>query len=279
MKKYSIFIVILLCSTCANARAAGVGSTGRGIVEDQIRERTPLDDTAKKEKIFFNAYYEYGWVQQGFRKGNWQLSTGRFAYSINDMMTPYLAFNTYERFTKKDYTIDTGYDFRFDKTTYGNAELSVGADVDYMYRYRTNLSYGHKLYKNLCWEINGRYMNYKGNDVGLASPALIYYFGNHYVSAAYGVSLTHTRGAAQWGVFKGTFALNDDLHLSGGMAHGQRLYDIYEIDASKQLGYIFFAGLDYNLVKNLNARIGYSYSKERPNWQKHSMDFSLNLKF
>ncbi|MDP3790221.1 MAG: YaiO family outer membrane beta-barrel protein [Candidatus Omnitrophota bacterium] len=279
MKKYLIFTIIMLLVAPSSAIAADAVTGGRGIVEEQIIEkRLPIAEE-KKEKLFFNAFYEYGWVEQGFRKGNWQQSTGRIAYSLNDMMTSYTAFNVHERFHKKDYAIDTGYDFRFGNYAYANTEFSVGADVDYLYRYRLNIDYGHRLYKNLFWEVDSKYLNYRGNDVGLVSPSLVYYFGNHYVSASYGLSLTHTRGAAQWGIFRGNYALTDNLNLWGGMATGQRLYDIYEIDASKQYGYIFYTGLTYRIVKQLDFSAGYSYSKERPNFQKHGINFGLNLKY
>jgi len=279
MKKYLFFAVIILLAMPSGAIGASSGSKGTAIVEEQIKEGMMAVEEEGKGRLFFNAFYEYGWVHQGFKKGNWQQSTGRLAYSIDDMLTPYFAFNTYERFTKKDYAIDVGYDLTFGKEAWGNAELSVGADVDYLYRYRINIDYGHRLYKNLYWEIDSKYFNYKGNDVGITSPTLYYYFGNHYVSASYGLSLTHTRGAAQWGIFKGNYALTDNMNLWGGMATGQRLYDIYEIDASKQYGYIFFTGFTYKLVKQLNFNVGYSYSKERPNFQKHGINFGLNLKY
>lgn len=263
----------------SNAAGAGAATGGTAIVEQQIKERKLIIEEEKKEKLFFNASYEYGWVHQGFKSGNWQESKGRLAYSVNDMLTPYTAFNTYERFHKKDYTIDAGYDLRFGDYAYGNTEFSVGADVDYIYRYKLNLDYGHRLYKGLFWEIDSKYLNYKGNDVGIVSPSLVYYFGDHYISASYGASLTHTRGAAQWGIFKGNFALTDAFRLWCGMATGQRLYDIYEIDASKQYGYIFYGGITYNIVKQLDFSAGYSYSKERPNFQKHGINFGLNFKF
>jgi opacity protein-like surface antigen len=107
---------------------------------------------------------------------------------------------------------------------------------------------------------------------------LIYYFGNNYIAAYYNLSHTQNRGKAQWGTLKGNFAVNDRLSFWIGQAIGERLYDIWILPASKQYGYIYFCGVDLRVTKSLNLQLGYSYSRERPDFLKRSLEFGLSFK-
>jgi len=95
----------------------------------------------------------------------------------------------------------------------------------------------------------------------------------------YGTTLTESRGVAQFGTIKGNFALTERLYLLVGAAVGRRLYDIFELPADQQFGYIIFSGLSYNLSSWATVRAGYSYGTEKPDFIKRSINTSVTLKF
>jgi hypothetical protein len=148
-----------------------------------------------------------------------------------------------------------------------------------MYKFQSIAEYGHKIVKGLFWQAGYSYRNYSTNDTYTIYPGLIYYFGDSYISADYGLSLIERRGAGQFGTVKGTFALGKYLSWLIGAAVGERLYDIYELAPQKEYGYIIFTGFNINLYKNLSVRIGCSYGTEKPDFIKRSADVALSLKF
>ena len=69
------------------------------------------------------------------------------------------------------------------------------------------------------------------------------------------------------------------LRYYAGIAFGQRPYDIFGIQAYKETGYILFTGLNLNLYKGINCRVGYSYGTETPKFIKHGLSCGLTVKF
>lgn len=278
MSRHLIFIVLSFSITCSSALA--VENTE---AEKQLREKPPSFEEKKagKEKLYFSSYEEYSWVNQGSRKGKWKLFTGNFAYSLNDALLPYIGVNAWERLSVYDKTIDAGVYIKFKDNSYLRTEMGFGTGLKYLYRYQTTLEYEHRLVKGYSANLGFRFLDYPsdGDNVYIFSPGLRHYFGNHYISAFYNASKTEGRGIAQWGTLKGNFTVNDRLNVYLGTAVGQRLYDIFELDASKQFGYIGFSGIDFNVYKNFKLRLGGSYSMEKPAFRKRSLDLGGSVKF
>ena len=137
-----------------------------------------------------------------------------------------------------------------------------------------------KLIKDLFWQIGYNYRAYHtSGDVHNVYPGLIYYFGDNYISANYQASFIESRDTASLGIVKGNFAITEFLHYYAGIAFGQRPYDILGIQAYKETGYILFTGLNLNLYKGINCRVGYSYGTETPKFIKHGMNCGLTAKF
>ena len=87
------------------------------------------------------------------------------------------------------------------------------------------------------------------------------------------------REPASFGTVRGSFAITEFLRLYAGAAFGERLYDIYGHQATKEPGYILFIGLNTKVYKGISARAGYSYSAEDPKFIKRSLNFGLSAKF
>lgn len=271
MRKTAYVIMISITMFCLTVSAEEVKK------ERQIKETvSPFVKTEKK--IHISSYYEYSWIKQGSRKGNWEVLSNRIAYLRNNLQAPYLEISRFERFGLTDYTADIGSYFKFNDA-YARAEVGFGDEISYVYRFQTTLEYSRRLIGNSFWKLNFRYLNYSPDSVFISSPGLIHYFGDHFVSLDYGNSITQNRGSAHWGIAKGNFALNKRLRVWAGSAVGERLYDINAIKASLQYGYIIFSGLDFNLSDDIDLRVGGSYSKERPDFIKRSIDLNFSIKF
>lgn len=247
-------------------------------IERQARKAEPIVKEEQKEKVYFHSDFEYSWISQGARKGFWRIQSDRIAYLNNNLQQPYAEFTLYDRFGESDYTLDLGSYLKI-QNGYLHAAAGFGSDVDFIYKYKAYLETEQKLVGNLSVNVNGRYLRYVNQDVGIFSPGLVYYFGDNYVSASYGISVTEARGAANFGMARGSFALNKYLNFWAGSAFGERLYDILTIKASDQFGYIFFGGTDINVRKNIKLTVGGSYSKEDPSFIKRSIYCGASVKF
>ncbi len=226
-----------------------------------------------------SSYYEYSSIKLAGRKGQWRLLTDTLAYTFNNGLIPYLEIDSWDRFHNKDELINAGAYLKFKDNSYLHSEIGFGDDITYVPRFRSVQEYQRRLVKNLFWQFGYKYLNYSDNDVNIVYPGLYYYFKDHYLSMFYNVSFTESRGTAHWGVLKGNFALNKRLNAWIGTAVGERLYDIELLNASKQYGYIIFSGFDLTLYKELKLRLGFSYSKEKPDFIKRSVDYGLSIKF
>ncbi|OGS43320.1 MAG: hypothetical protein A2539_10560 [Elusimicrobia bacterium RIFOXYD2_FULL_34_15] len=251
-----------------------------------------LKETKKKEpsfseekginNIYFHSFYEYSWIEQNSRHGNWTVYWNRIAYLKNNLQILYIDITQYDRFNIRDYTIDFG-SYKKIKNGYLNGEFGSALDnINYIYKFKGLLEAEHKIIYNWFINLNTRYLHYISDvsgDVYVFFPALVYYFGNNYVTAGYGTSYTQFRGSAHYGTIKGNFAINKRLNLFLGASFGNRLFDIDLLKSNQQYGSIFFGDADIILNEKISLRIGGSYSNERPSFLKSSIDFSAKVKF
>ena len=229
--------------------------------------------------LFFSSFYEYSAVKQGGRKGQWRLFTNTVGYSFANGFVPYLEVDSWDRFHNSDQLFNLGAYLKFKDFSYFHSEIGFGNDITYLPRFRFLQEYEHKLSGGLSWQAGFKYLHYPVNDVYLAYPGLIYYFGDSYLSAFYNAGFTESRGAASSALFKGNLALNKFIDFWFGGAVGERLYDIDLLKSSKQYGYIMFAGIDFKVYKDLRLRLGYSYGMEKPAFIARSIDYGLSIKF
>ena len=251
--------------------------------ERLIRRITPplsvLKETVeKKDQWYFDSFYEPSLVVEGNRTGHWDELTNTFGY-IHKNVHGYFSVSEFDRLGNNDYTANFGSYLTF-KDSYAHIETGFGWDVNYIYNFQTIAEYAHKLIKDVYWQIGYNYRAYHtSGDVHNVYPGLIYYFGDHYISANYGVSWIESRDAAHFGIVKGNFAITDFLRLYGGVAFGERLYDIYGIHAHSETGYIVFTGVTLNVYKGITCRVGCGYGTEKPKFIKRSLDFGATVKF
>lgn len=272
-----ILIFLLMMACPFRAHAAENAETER-----LIRRITPPlaiveEKIAEKDEWYVDSFYEPSDILQGNRTGHWNEITTTFGYKHRNIQG-YMSVSQLERFDDKDYTANFGSYLSF-KDAYAHIEAGFGWKVSYIYKFQSIAEYGHKLYDNLFWQIGYSYRGYPGYDTHIVYPGLIYYFGDSYMSATYGASFMEAHDTASFGTIKGDFAITKFLRWNCGVAFGERLYDIYNLKARKECGYVLFTGFNYNLYKGINLRVGYSYGTEAPKFIKRSLNFSLAIKF
>lgn len=276
-----LILVLILISTAIPSLAKEQAD-----VEQLVQKLTPpLAVTAEKEEVkdrwYFDAYYEPGDVLQGTRTGHWNQLDYTFGYTHKNI-TGYMVMSEQERFDNSNYTANWGAYINIDKNQYTHFECGLGwGDDMFLYQLQTVAEYGHRLYENLFGQISYTYRSYKadGDDTYLVVPGLIYYFGDSYLSANYGAGYMNNHDTASFGVFKGDFALTKFLRWNCGIAFGGRLYDINGWDAGDEQGFILFTGVNLNLYKGINCRLGYVYGEEAPKFIKRSVYFAASVKF
>lgn len=249
--------------------------------ERLLRRITPplavVKDEITKDEWYVDSYYEPSDIQQGNRTGHWNELTNLFGYNHQNIRG-YASVSQLDRFDDRDFTANVGSYLSF-KDQYVHFETGFGWLVSYMYKFQNIVEYGHKLMKNTFWQVGYNYRAYGTDDTHIVYPSIIYYFGDSYMSANYGASFMEGHDTASFGVVRGDFAITEFLHLNAGVAFGQRLYDIYGLDAHEESGYILFTGLSLRLYKGINLRAGYSYGTEKPKFIKRSVSFALSIKF
>ncbi len=251
---------------------------------DRAGAESPLEQQMKERKynfqnLYFSNYYEYGRVTLGERNGLWRTFTNDVGYRLNNIFAPYLEAVALDRFGEQDYTLAAG--SYLDLGAAGSAQVEAGWGInrDYVYRWQARGEYEHKLINNWAGALGYRYLDYAAGKVNIISPGLIYYFGDNYLEGYYNLAHTAGRGNAQSGVLKANVSVNKYLSAWLGAALGERLYDIYELPAAEQKGYIIFYGVEFGLSKGLSLKIGSSYSQERPNFVNRSLDAGMTIKF
>lgn len=280
-----IAIILLLSVLASSAVAvnesygATEGAETARLIQQQMAPPLAVlkDEEAEKDEVFADVFYEPSDIMQGNRTGHWNELTTLYAYTHRNVRS-YLFVSQLERFDDKDYTGNFGTYINL-KNSYVHYEVGFGWKVDFIYKLQTILEYGHKLYENLFWQMGYSWRNYSTHDTHIVYPGLIYYFGDSYISGDWGITYKEHSSTGFFGTFKGNFAITKKLNYYAGVAVGQRLYDIFELKAAKENGYILFTGLNYKFTKNWSARFGISYGTEEPKFIKRSLDFGLSLKF
>ncbi|MDD5136551.1 MAG: hypothetical protein PHN63_04315, partial [Candidatus Omnitrophica bacterium] len=166
------------------------------------------------------------------------------------------------------------------KNSYLRLETGFGWNVNYTYNFQTITEYAHKLIKDVFWQVGYNYRAYENSgDSHNVYPGLIYYFGDHYIAANYGIGWIESRDDSHFGMIKGNFRITDFLRLYGGTAFGERLYDIFGRAAHSETGYIVFTGVSLDVYKGISCRVGCSYGTEKPKFIKRSLNFDAMVKF
>ena len=262
----------------SNSYAAEQTETERLIRRITPPESVVKEEVKKEDQTYFDSYYEPSLVLEGHRTGRWSELTNTFGY-IHSNVQGYFSVSEYDRLGNNDYTANFGSYLSF-KDSYAHIETGFGWDVDYIYNFQVIAEYGHKLTKDLYGQIGYNYKAFHtSGDVHNFYPGLIYYFGDHSISANYGASWIESRDVANFGVVKGNFKITDFLHLYGGEAFGERLYDIFGLHAHTETGYIVFTGIALDIYKGVTAKVGCSYGTEKPKFVKRSLNFGLTAKF
>jgi hypothetical protein len=277
MKRYFVVIFVLTVILPEALYAAGESPTEQMLKTTIQASREAESPPVSKGEVSVDSYYEPSSVVQGSRPGRWREITNRIAYKYKNIQS-YITYSQWNRFSVNNYTAHFGTYLNF-PNSYVHLEAGWGWDVTYMYKFQSIVEYGHRIKNGLFWQFGYNFRNYAQNDTYMFYPGLIYYFGNNYLSMDYGTTLTESRGVAQFGTIKGNFALTERLYLLVGAAVGRRLYDIFELPADQQFGYIIFSGLSYNLSSWATVRAGYSYGTEKPDFIKRSINTSVTLKF
>ncbi len=246
-------------------------------VDTYKKIQEPKPEIGQNKHIFLDSSYENSAVKIGNKRVYWRLFTTQLLYRINGQV-PYFEITQHERDRVSDVVLTPGAYLQIKKYAM-HIENGFGIDADYIYRYQSTLEIEHQLIKNLFWKAGGRYIHYRDSEVLLAYPGFTYYFGDHYFTANYGFSLTEARSDAHWGTAKLNLVLNRYMTFYSGGAVGQRLFDIYPVDAEKEGGFIVFGGMEFKILDHLKVRAGYSHSQEKPNFIKRSIDGGLSVTF
>ncbi len=257
--------------------------TDQGETERMIRHITPpmaviKEEIKAKDQWYVDYYYEPSVIIQGNRTGRWSENTTTFGY-IHENVHGYFFVTEMDRLGDNDYNANWGTYITL-KDAYVHMETGFGWNINYTYDLQTIAEYGHKLIKNVFWQVGYNYRCYRtAGDVHNIYPGLIYYFGDNYISINNGISCIESRDAANFGTVKGMFAITDFLKLYAGVAFGERLYDIYGYSAAKEKGYILFIGTSIKVYKGINCRVGFIYGREEPKFEKHGMHYNITMKF
>lgn len=255
------------------AQAEGETATERLIMLER-----PAPKPVERDRYTAISYYEPSDVMTGTRTGRWAEITEGFAYQHKNL-TGYASVSHFNRYDDIDYTANFGTYLNL-KDQYAHFEIGFGWLTSYMYHIQTISEYAHRLYKDLFWQIGYNYRDYSSGDTHIVYPGLVYYLGDSYLSAEWGINCIEGRDTAYYGAFKGNFAITPFLDLWPGVAIGQRLYDIYAYDAGKENGFILFGGVTIKLYKDiLSVRVGGSYGEEAPKFIKRSLIFSAQARF
>lgn len=243
----------------------------------KIREYNPYF-MSEKDRLYASSDYEYSWITIGSQKLPWRTLTNLLLYPTG-RYTPYLIVTHHDRSRAQDMTLNFGSYMRFEKSTL-RLEQGFGLNPDFIYKYQMVSSYEHQIYKGLNAGYTVNYQHRDSGDTFISSPGLTYYFGSHYVSASYNTSVIESRGGGHFGSAQFNFIIHPRVQLYGGSSIGQRLFDISGAEhASKQSGFILFGGFKIRIFDRLEGIIGYSYSEEKPNFIKRSINSGFTLKF
>ncbi len=222
--------------------------------------------------------YEYSSIHLNQNQVDWHVADVQVAHPLAGA-TPYLDLAYYERDHAGDFALTAGSYFRPGKDIL-QVEVGAGLNPDFIYQFQSTVEYQYRLANNFYGKVRARYMHYPtAGDVWIGSPAgLVYYFGDHYVTADYDFSSTAGRGTAQWGSVKADFTLNPRWGFYAGAAAGERLFDTADLPASRENGYILFTGVRFRLLKDVQLTTGCSYAEEQPHFIKRSIEASLSIK-
>ena len=273
-----IVAIIVLLSLAAFPEIC-LADSGAGETAKLLTSLRPPPKPVKEDKTYIDATYDMSDVLIGTTRGHWIEFINTYGY-LHDKFFTYFYTDQYSRLSNKDYTANLGTYVTIDENQNMHIEGGVGWYVDYIYKMQLITEYSHRLYKGLFWRLGWNYRDNKTGTTNVIYPGLICYFGNHYISADWGTNIIECRGIGYTGSFKGDFEITNFMHLWGGVALGERLYDTFGLPKpSSEYGYILFSGMTFIIYKDISAKVGASYSYENPKFIRRGMNFSLSVKF
>lgn len=245
--------------------------------EQELRIWTPYIER-DKQRLYIDTLYEYSPVRIAGRKTHWEQYSTRVMGTYQGHL-PYFEYHLFERDREWDQALHLGSYFLFENWNL-QPEIGFGIDTDFLYRFQTSAAVERRLVESLYFKIKERYLHYRAGDVLITSPGLSYYYGDHFLTADYNVSLTEGRGNAHYATVQTHLLFFKRLHLYSGIALGERLFDVDALDASKQMGFILSAGADFRVSKNVKVGFDYSFGEEEnPKFRKRGFGGRISVRF
>ncbi len=280
----ALLIFLIICGTSFDVKAQNT-QVGEDITADRapamrVIKAPPEEEPVYAEKVYLHSFYEIDRVKQGSKKGYWQTWTSRIAYLNHNLQQPYIDFTEYKRFSEENYNLEAGTYFKL-KNGYIHGGVGFGdfVETNFTYQWKGFLEVEYNLFSTLYMNVEGKYLQKNPDNVYVLTPGLVYYFGDHYITAVYGATFIESRGEGNFGTFKGSFMVTGHINVYGGTAIGEWLYDIYGLKASKEFGYIFFAGINVNIMKNSKLMLSGSWAHENPEFDSCGINVGLLGKF
>ena len=230
-------------------------------------------------QTYVSGNFEYDSVHLALNNQvDWYASDVQISHVFTNA-TPYLDLAYYQRDGVGDYALTAGSYFKLGSDLL-QVEAGAGLNIDFIYEFQSTVEYQYLLFHNFYWKMRARYMHYDAaGDVWVMSPAgMVYYFGDNYLTADYDFSSTAGRGTAQWGSIKADFTVSPRWGFYTGAAAGERLFDMSELPASMENGFILFAGCRFRFLNRAQLSTGVSYSQEQPTFIQRSIDAALSIK-
>ena len=204
-------------------------------------------------------------------EGVWGTERVQFLYRDPVRGGVFVAFERHTRFDKTDAVfLMGGYRRLGDWTVFGQIGLTPRAD--FYFRQSVEAEVSRRTVGTIVAHLKYRYLNFPTAKVHVLSPAATYYFARGELHGrAFFVRNEALDVDSQSFLARGQYQLNDRFRLSGGIAFGERIFDITFLPGEPAQGWVVYGETLVRVHETGAIGVVLGYAHEEPFFDRRNL--------
>lgn len=161
-----------------------------------------------------------------------------------------------------------------------NGRAGFTADPEFYFRYMAEGALSRRLVDGLVGTVAYRYLNFTSTEVRVVSPSATYYFARGEIGGQ--VNLVRNQelevNSSSYS-FTGIWYAGPRFRLSGGVAAGERIFDITSLVRQPAEGWLTFVDLRFGITRKDQVGVVIDFAHEEPSFDRRSLGLYYRRSF
>ena len=216
-------------------------------------------------------------VSLGGVHDTWHVEHAEVSRTIPEESRIFLAAESHSRFDDLASALIAGGYRHFGPSTI-SGDVGFGSGAPFLYRSSVEIEGWREMWPHWVPHLSYRYLHFESTDVHLLSPAITHYSPDGEIESRVFLSRNTIRDATNLTyLLRGIWSRTPKLQLGGGVAIGQRIFDISTLNTTDGRGFYVYADGRVRVSPHGFFGMNLSTAAEHPRFRQRTVGFSYGV--